>query len=64
MTEIGDKLWLAVDYQGGKSLLGTVNFGFSWAFAPNVSAILGYDLYLNRAVAGKDTVTVQVDINI
>ena len=64
MKELSDKLWLAVDYQGGNSSLGTLNFGGSWNFAENVSVLVGYDLYLNRVVAGKDTVTVQVDINI
>ncbi len=63
MKEINEKLWLCVDYQGSRSNLGAVNFGFSWTFAPNVSTILGYDLYLNRNIAGRDTATVQVDIN-
>src|SRR5450759_785873 len=31
MTEISDKLWLAVDYQGGKNYLGALSFGASWA---------------------------------
>lgn len=30
MTEISDKLWFAVDYQGGKNYLGALNVGFSW----------------------------------
>ena len=40
MTEISDKLWLAVDYQGGKNYLGALNLGVSWAFSKNVSVIL------------------------
>jgi hypothetical protein len=64
MKELTDKLWLAVDYQGGGSALGAVNFGFSWAFTPEISAILGYDHYLDENVAGKDTFTVQLDINL
>ena len=64
MKEISDKLWLAVDYQGSESGLGAVNFGASWAFSSNVSVILGYDHYLNQNVTGRDTATVQVDINL
>ncbi|MDA8122075.1 MAG: hypothetical protein M0Z38_05850 [Deltaproteobacteria bacterium] len=67
MTEISDKLWLAVDYQGGESGLGALSFGASWAFAKNTSVILGYDVYNNKDLFGKgtnmDTWTVQVDIN-
>ena len=63
MTEISDKLWFAVDYQGSKSALGAFSFGASWAFAKNVSVILGYDVYNNKKVAGQNTATIQVDIN-
>jgi hypothetical protein len=63
MTEISDKLWLAVDYQGSKSALGAFSFGASWAFAKNVSVIFGYDAYNNKARAGQNTATIQVDIN-
>jgi len=63
LTEISDKLWVAVDYQGSKSAVGALNFGVSYAFAKNVSVILGYDIYNNRKVAGENTVTLQVDIN-
>jgi hypothetical protein len=63
MTEISDKLWLAVDYQGGKSALGALSFGASWNFAKNVSVIFGYDIYNDKTVAGQNTFTTQVDIN-
>ena len=63
MKEISDKLWLAVDYQGGQSSVGAFSFGASWAFAPNTSVILGYNIYNNQAVAGRNTINVQVDIN-
>jgi len=63
MTEISDKLWVAVDYQGGKNAYGATSFGVSWAFAKNVSVILGYDIYNNKDRAGQNTFTVQVDIN-
>jgi len=63
MTEISDKLWLAVDYQGSNSALGALSFGASWAFAKNVSVILGYDIYTKKATGGQNTVTMQLDIN-
>ncbi len=63
MTEISDKLWLAVDYQGGNNVNGSVNFGVSWAFSKNVSVIFGYDVYKEKALAGNNTFTTQVDIN-
>ena len=63
LTEISDKLWVAVDYQGGKNAFGATSFGFSWAFAKNVSVIFGYDVYNNKARAGQNTATIQLDIN-
>ena len=63
LTEISDKIWVGVDYQGSKSAVGALNFGVSYAFAKNVSVILGYDVYNNRKIAGENTVTLQVDIN-
>lgn len=63
MTEISDKLWFAVDYQGGQNANGAFTVGASWAFSKNVSVILGYDIYNNVKTGGKNTVTTQVDIN-
>ena len=70
MTEISDKLWLAVDYQGSKSYLGALNLGFSWSFSPNVSIIFAYDVYNNSKVyynsksINVNSFTTQLDINI
>ena len=61
MTEISDKLWLCVEYQGSKSAYGTFNLGFSWQFTPSTSVLAGYQFYNNRDLA--DTATIQVDIN-
>lgn len=61
LSEISPKLWAAVDYQGGESALGALNFGLSWAFADNVSVIAGYDIYNNKDL--NDTFTTQLDIN-
>jgi len=63
LSEISDKLWVAIDYQGGKNAYGATSFGASWAFAKNVSVILGYDIYNNKDRAGQNTATIQVDIN-
>lgn len=63
MSEISDRLWLAVDHQGGKNAYGATSFAASWAFAKNVSVIFGYDIYMDKARAGQNTATIQVDIN-
>jgi len=69
MTEISDKLWLSVDYQGGRNYLGALNLGASWSFSKNVSVIFAYDIYNNRKAyynsnnQNADSFTVQVDIN-
>lgn len=61
MTEISDKLWVAVDYQSTKSSYGTLNLGFSYKFNDNTSVIFGYDIYNNASLA--NTYTVQLDID-
>ena len=62
MTEISDRLWLCVDYQGTQSSYGAMNYGFGWKFTNNVSAIVGYDIYNNHNFT--DTVTFQLDIDL
>lgn len=61
MTELSDKLWLCVDYQGSQSAYGALNAGFAWSFTKNISAILAYDIYNNRNLT--DTITFQIDVN-
>jgi hypothetical protein len=61
LTEISDKVWVAVEYQGSRSAYGTTNLGFSYKFSDNTSVIFGYDIYNNRNLA--DTYTVQLDID-
>jgi len=41
MSEISDKLWLAVDYQGTQSSYGALNFGFAWNLTKDISFNLG-----------------------
>lgn len=62
MSEISDKLWAAVDYQGGKNGYGALSFGVAWKFASNVSVIFGYDIY-NENTLYKPTATIQLDID-
>jgi len=62
MSEISDKLWLAVDHQGGKSTYGATSFGGGWKFAPNVMGWAGYNLYNNTRLV-KQTVVVGVGID-
>ncbi|OGS07555.1 MAG: hypothetical protein A2270_09830 [Elusimicrobia bacterium RIFOXYA12_FULL_51_18] len=64
ISEVSDKLWAALDYQGGDSAMGALSFGVSWAFASNTSVVLGYDVYNNHKMSGADTFTVQFDINL
>lgn len=61
ISEISDKLWLAVDYQGGKNSYGALSAAFAWKFAPNVSVIFGYDIFNERSY--KPTATIQLDID-
>jgi len=62
MSEISDKLWIAVDYQGAENGYGATSFGLAWKFAPNVGVIAGYDIWTNDML--KPTATIQVDIDL
>jgi hypothetical protein len=61
ISEISDKLWVAVDYMGGDNGYGAMSYGAAWKFAPNVGVILGMDDYNMDGV--KSTYTLQVDID-
>jgi hypothetical protein len=63
LTELSDKLWVAVDYMSGKSGYGALSFGASYAITPDASFILGYDIW-NDHDYYKPTVTFQVDMNL
>ena len=63
MAEISPNLWFAVDYMGGQNVYGALSFGLSWKFSPHISAILGYDIYNDSKIAGKDTATIQFDLD-
>ncbi len=61
MSEISDKLWAAIDYQGGENSYGALSFGVAWKFAPNVGVIFGYDIFNESTY--KPTATIQLDID-
>lgn len=66
MSEISDKLWMAVDYMGGNNAFGALSVGASWAFTPNVSVLAGanfYNPFQSTLYGGKPTFTTQLDIN-
>lgn len=63
LEELTPKLWAAVDYQSGRNGLSALNGGIAWSFTDDISIIGGYDHYLDRTVAGADSFTVQLDMN-
>jgi hypothetical protein len=62
ISELTDKLWLAVDYMGAKNCYGAFSFGAAYYICPDASFIIGYDIYNNDNY--KPTVTIQVDMNL
>ncbi len=63
ISELTDKLWLAVDFQSGNNSYGALSFGAGWSFASNVGVIIGYDIY-NDSDISEPTFTMQFDINL
>jgi len=63
LKEISDKLWMAVDYQGGNNVDGAVSIGLAWRFTGKISLLVGYNIYTQPEVAGKDTLTTQLNID-
>lgn len=61
LSEISDRLWVCVDYQGTQSSYGAINYGVAWKFADNISTIAGYDVYNNPNL--KSTMTLQLDVD-
>ena len=61
LSEVSDKLWVCVEYQGTESSYGALNLGFSWNFTKDISVLCGYEFYNNKNFA--DTATIQLDIN-
>ena len=64
ITEVSDKLWVAVDYMSGKNGLGGIGIGGSWAFSKQVSLLTGVTFYNEETLAGKTSFTTQLIINL
>lgn len=63
MAELDDRLWIAIDHQGSESAFGATSFGMAWRFAPKISGMLGYNIYNEPEVAGKDTLQIRFDMD-
>jgi hypothetical protein len=61
IPEISENLWLAVDYQSGKSTMGALSYGLAWSFSKNVSVIFARDVFNANLPSA---LTLQLDINI
>lgn len=61
LSELSNKLWVCLDYQGSESGAGALAPGLSWKFADNTSVIFGYVIPNNSDLS--QTFTVQVDID-
>ncbi|MDD2897314.1 MAG: hypothetical protein PHI31_01245 [Desulfuromonadaceae bacterium] len=64
ITEVSDKLWLAVDYMSGNNSLGGLGLGGSWTFSKQVSLLTGVTFYNEQKTGGKPTFTTQLLINL
>lgn len=66
MSEVSDKLWLAVDYMSGNNYNGALSVGGSWAFTKNVSLLVGtvfFNPFQEDKPGGKPTFTTQLDLS-
>jgi len=63
MTEISEKLWLAVDYLGGNNANAALSYGVAWRFYRKASLLFGYNDFRRSSLAGDDTFTVQLDLD-
>jgi hypothetical protein len=61
MSEVNNKLWFGVDYQGGDNVTGAFSFGASWNFTDSIQLLLGYDMYNKKSLAGSNTFTTQMN---
>lgn len=45
ISEVSDKLWVAVDYMSGNNGNGQLGFGASWAFSKQISVLTGVQIF-------------------
>ncbi len=64
---LNDKWWVAVDYMGSKSSYGCLNLGFAYTVSEKSSFIIGYNIYNDKDIGGKnmngDTIEFNYDVN-
>ena len=63
MTELSEKLWLAVDYLGGNNANAALSYGVAWRFYRKASLLFGYNDFRRSSLAGDGTFTVQLDLD-
>lgn len=51
MPEVNEKLWLGIDYMGGRSYYGAVSFGIGWSYSDKATLVLGYIRYNEESIA-------------
>lgn len=54
-----ERVWLGIDYIGGKNARSSVNAALSYAFSKKSSLLLGYDFHTERRLSGADTVALR-----
>lgn len=72
MTEISDKLWMAIDYMSGNNANGQLGFGASWAFSKQITVLAGVQIFNpgykptggEMLPGGKPAFTTQLFINL
>ena len=45
ISEVSDKLWMAVDYMSGNNANGQLGIGASWAFSKQISVLTGVQIF-------------------
>ncbi len=58
------KIWACVDYASGNSWYGSLSFGGSYEFSPDVSVIFGYVVFNDDRVVRNNVFTTQLDITV
>jgi hypothetical protein len=74
MSEISDKLWMAVDYMSGNNLNGEISYGAQWNFTKQIAVIAGivvFNPFYHTSAAdggmnpgGRPAFTTQIDISL
>lgn len=63
MPEISEKLRALVDYQDGDNQYGALSFGFSWELTDTANIVVGYQIFNESTLMGRNGLTFQAGIN-